>query len=151
MWNAPLLSRCNARAWSSARAWLVLQWVMARWYRYSRRRMCDNYDNITWLLIRNNNTITTHTHHILKHLRKSFFQRIKKYFGAKAICGTDREICDLPATIIYCYHFTFWRQSMSLRQSRKVLITFTKNAIITNCMVALGESVCLNETDDTAP
>ena len=67
-------------------------------------------------------------------------------------CGTGREICDLPATIIYCYHFTFWRQSMrSPRQSRKVLITFTKNAIITNCMVALGESVCLNGTDDTAP
>ena len=79
MWNAPLLSRCNARAGSSARAWLVLQWVMARWYRYSRRRMCDKYDHFTWLLIRNNKTITTHSPHP-KALTKKFLSTNQKIY-----------------------------------------------------------------------
>ena len=79
MWNAPLLSRCNARAGSSARAWLVLQWVMERCYRYSRRRMCDKYDHFTWLLIRNNNTITTHSPHP-KALTKKFLSTDQKIY-----------------------------------------------------------------------
>ena len=46
--------------------------------------MCDKCDHFTWLLIRNNKTITTHSPHP-KALTKKFLSKDQKYIGVEVI------------------------------------------------------------------